>query len=77
MSITPASGVTGSRLGQGDVDRFHAEYAEIIAKDQALGGAQNVENHAAELAVRIKSSLAGEARPLPECARSCTAWRPT
>ncbi|MET9558528.1 XRE family transcriptional regulator [Streptomyces sp. NPDC006645] len=65
MSVTPASGVARSRLGQGDVDRFRAEYAEIIAKDQALGGAQNVENHAAELAVRIKSSLAGGGTATP------------
>ncbi|MFJ6480234.1 XRE family transcriptional regulator [Streptomyces sp. NPDC091682] len=47
------------RLGQSDVHRFEAEHAKIIAQDQEFGGAQKVENDAVELAMRIKSALAG------------------
>ncbi|WP_308294914.1 hypothetical protein [Streptomyces sp. JJ66] len=39
------------------MDRFEAEHARIVAQDQALGGAQRVENDAVELAMRIKSAL--------------------
>lgn len=60
-AVAATAGASRSRLGQNDVRRFHAEHAEIIAQDQELGGAQEVENHAVELAMRIKSSLAGGA----------------
>ncbi|MEV5136217.1 XRE family transcriptional regulator [Streptomyces syringium] len=57
---TAAAAVTGvsRRLGLSDLKRFEAEHAEIIAQDQEVGGAQKVENHAVELALRIKSALA-------------------
>ncbi|WP_162952577.1 hypothetical protein [Streptomyces hundungensis] len=57
-AVALTTGAARPRLGQSDVNRFRAEYAEIVADDQALGGAQQVENHAVELAMRIKSSLA-------------------
>ncbi|WP_254709334.1 XRE family transcriptional regulator [Streptomyces lunaelactis] len=60
-AVAATAGASRSRLGQSDVHRFHAEHAEIIAQDQEVGGAQRVEHHAVELAMRIKSSLAGGA----------------
>lgn len=45
------------RLGQSDVDRFRREYVDILEDDWKVGGAQQVENRAVELAMRIQSSL--------------------
>ncbi|MGG7569253.1 XRE family transcriptional regulator [Streptomyces sirii] len=58
-AVAATAGASRARLGQSDVNRFHVEYEKIIAQDQKLGGATNVENDAVELAMRIKSSLAG------------------
>ncbi|MDQ8706853.1 XRE family transcriptional regulator [Streptomyces sp. LHD-70] len=46
-----------AHLGQSDVDRFGREYAQIIAADWRIGGAQHVENRAVDLATRIQSEL--------------------
>ncbi|WP_282796598.1 XRE family transcriptional regulator [Streptomyces sp. CC224B] len=45
------------RLGLSDVDRFHQEYIRILEDDWRVGGLRKVENHAAELALRICSAL--------------------
>lgn len=60
-AVAPTAAASRSRLGHSDVIRFHAEHSEIIAQDQEVGGAQKVEHHAVELAMRIKSALAGGA----------------
>ncbi|MEX2984276.1 XRE family transcriptional regulator [Streptomyces sp. C36] len=57
-AVAATVGASPPRLGQSDVLRFHVEHGEIVAQDQAVGGAEKVENHAVELAMRIKSSLA-------------------
>lgn len=69
--ITAASGTAlatatpaPTRLGLGDVRRFHREYVQILEDDWRVGGARQVENEAVELSVRIQSALSsGTASP--------------
>ncbi len=56
-AVGAAVGTPRPRLGQTDVGRFQAEYADIITQDQRIGGALAIENRAVELAMGIKSSL--------------------